>query len=410
MSVNKMTQAKAAASYIVENLNIGDYFNIVSFNNQGVSFMPDHVPYDATTQQQALDYISTLNASGSTDIGLAFHTAIEDFAGNDSTQANIIVFFTDGQPTAGLQSTQAILDYIQNQLTYYEVNGLIINTFGIGEDVNQALLSQIASQNNGICEFLLDNELEQMITGFYLRIRNPVLLNINMTFYPPIITETYPNPLPNLYLGQQLIVSGRYDTADSISVTLSGQAFGNTKTYTYDMNLIDTLNYNYMFLTKLWAKRKIDNLYVLYFTLPSGSPQAQEVEDEIVDISMCYNVSSPFTHFTGGGGVPVSVEETDEPEGSEIAAVMSSPNPFSTNATIHFNVESVPETGYVEVLIFDAFGRLVCTLGIAVDTPGNFEIIWNGCDSQGQPVPAGLYTYHIMMKGKNLSGSMIKLQ
>lgn len=408
MSGDKMEQAKAAASYIVENLNEGDYFNIVSFAGDAGSFMSDHVAWDAGTEQNALNYISSLYAGGSTNISAAFHTAIEDFAGNDTTRANIIIFFTDGEATAGLTGTQQILDYIQNQRTYYEVNGLIINTFGIGLDVNQALLSQIASQNNGLCEFLLNNELEQMITEFYQKIRNPVLLNISMTFDPPIVSEAYPSPLPNLYLGQQLIVSGRYDTADSVEVTLNGNAFGINKSYTYNMNLTDSLITSNMFLTKLWAKRKIDYLYTLYFTWPEGSPEAEEIKDEIVDISVCYNVSSPFTHFTGGGGT-TSVEEK-ETNDSEVVGATTYPNPFTNVATIRFTVEPGTAPGYAEVLIFDINGRLICTLGTEVSQPGNYEITWNGCDQKGNPVQAGLYTFRITLNGKSLSGSFMKVE
>ncbi|MCD6661276.1 MAG: VWA domain-containing protein [Lentimicrobium sp.] len=411
MTGNKMEQAKDAAAYIVENLNEGDYFNIVEFDGDVSSFMPDHVAWDQASKQNALNYINTLYARGMTNISGAFQTAIEDFAYSDTTQANIIIFFTDGEATAGLTGTQQILDYIQDQQTYYQVNGLIINTFGIGDYVNQALLSQIASQNNGLCEFLLDNELEQMITQFYMKIRNPVLLNITMTFDPPITTETYPSPLPNLYLGQQLIVSGRYDLADSVAVTLSGNAFGISQTYTYNMYLTDSLITNNMFLTKLWAKRKIDYLYTLYFTFDEGSPEAEEIREEIVEISTCYNVSSPFTHFSGGGGGGgTTASEYIESTEDEVNVPAAYPNPFTGSATIRFTVESGTEPGYAQVLIFDVSGRLICTLGTEVNQAGNYEIFWNGCDQNGIPVKPGFYTFRISLNGKNISGSMMKVK
>lgn len=409
MSGNKMEQAKDAAAYIVENLNDGDYFNIVSFDDEMSSFMPDHVAWNVESKLGALNYISTLYARGMTDISGAFHTAIQDFAGNDTTQANIIIFFTDGEATAGLTGTQEILDYIQNQMTYYEVNGLIINTFGIGDYVNQALLSQIASQNSGLCEFLMNSELEQMITEFYMKIRNPVLLNITMTFDPPLVSQAYPSPLPNLYLGQQLIVSGRYDTADSVEVTLSGNAFGITKTYTYTMSLTDTLVTTNMFLTKLWAKRKIDYLYTLYFTWPEGSPEAEEIKDEIVDISMCYNVSSPFTHFTGNGGGTTGVEEKGA-AGLETLHPVAYPNPFTGSTTLRFTLAPGTTPGFAEVQIFDVTGRLICTLGREITQAGDIEILWNGCDQRGNPVKAGFYTFRITLNGKSVSGSLMKVE
>jgi hypothetical protein len=55
-------------------------------------------------------------------------------------------------------------------------------------------------------------------------------------------------------------------------------------------------------------------------------------------------------------------------------------------------------------------GRLICTLGRAVPRAGNYEIIWNGCDQQGNPVKAGFYTFRITLNGKSLSGSFMKIE
>jgi Ca-activated chloride channel family protein len=406
MTGNKMEQAKNAASYIVENLNDGDYFNIVSFDDVVESFQPGHVEYNSSSKEQALAFISALYARNMTDIASAFHTAIEDFSGNDTTMANIIIFFTDGQPTAGLQGTQEILDYIQSQLSYYEVQNLTINTFGIGEDVNQPLLSQIASQNNGLCEFLLNNELQLMITDFFRRINNPVLLNTTMSFDPAVITETYPDPLPNLYLGQQLIISGRYDIPGPVHLTLSGQAFDITRTYEYDVLLSDSLITENMFLTKLWAKRKIDNLYVQYFTYPTGSSAAQEIMNEIIGISVCYNVSSPFTHMSGGGGTPTSIESRENNPENQMSA-SAYPNPFNSTTTIRFTVENAIH-GMIEIQIVDLFGRVIRFMKIAADHSGAYELEWDGRDQQGNDVKSGKYFFRIILPERVVIGTVTR--
>ena len=233
MAGTKIEQAKDAATFIVNNLNEDDEFNLIAFNESTISFQEDHVPFNPVNQNAALSFISSLSAGGSTNISEAFHCAIEDYAGNDTTVANIIIFLTDGQATTGITGTNEILQYIQSQINYYEVQFLMINTFGIGMDVNQQLLSLIASQNNGLCQFLLDNELAELITQFYLMICNPVLLNIDMTFDPPVVSETYPDPVPNLYIGQQLILAGRYDSIpeDSLQISFSGKLFGQNKNF-----------------------------------------------------------------------------------------------------------------------------------------------------------------------------------
>jgi Ca-activated chloride channel homolog len=408
MSGSKIDQAKAAATFIVNHLNEGDFFNLISFDDVIGSFQPDHVPFNPTNKQLALSFINNLYARNQTDIGQAFHYAIEDYAGNDTTVANIIIFLTDGQPTAGLLGTEEILAYIQSQINFYQVQYLMINTFGIGMDANQQLLSLIASQNNGLSQFLLDNELEEMITQFFLMISNPVLLNISMTFDPPIVSETYPDPLPNLYIGQQLIVAGRYDSIipGPVRVTLSGQAFGQTRTYQYDFQLTDSLILNYMFVTKLWAIRKIDHLYVEYFTYPEGSPEADSIKDLIVNISICYNVSSPFTHW-GYDPPPVSVEEKSGNSSGSAEEMTIYPNPFYNRTTFILQIEKgIAEP--VEIRIYDMYGNLVRILYVDCSRQGKCEVAWDGTNTEGKTVSAGIYTCQVLLPYKTVTGKLIR--
>lgn len=406
MGGNKIVQARDAASFIVNHLNEGDYFNIVDFSTYVSSFSDDHVPYNASTQTQALNYISNFQANGSTNISGAFSTAISDFAGNDTTLANIIIFFTDGQATAGITSTEGILSHIQSQLNFNEVNYLMIHAFGIGSDVNQQLLALIASQNNGLSEFLLDSELEDMITTFYLRIRNPVLLNTEMTFDPPLIFETYPDPLPNLYLGQQLIVTGRYDESDSVTAFFEGDAFGQPQSYMYGINLADTLIEDYSFLIKIWAKMKIEDLYVEYFNYDPNSTQAEEIKETIIDISICYNVLSPFTSFTGGSLTTIEFDEGFFGS-EETRNTYNYPNPFSDITEIHLRVKT-HYYGIAQINIYDMFGRLIHILEMNIAGPGDYKATWYGNNRSGILMPPGHYFYTISYEGIFEKSRMVK--
>nr|NQU94350.1 VWA domain-containing protein [Bacteroidota bacterium] len=407
MSGDKIIQARNAASYIVNNLNEGDYFNIVDFSTNVSSLFEDHVAYDLTSQSSALAYISNMYANGSTNISGAFSTAIPDFATNDTTLANIIIFFTDGQATAGLVGTNEILDHIQGLININEVSNLQIHTFGIGEDANQSLLSQIASQNNGLSEFLGDDELEEIITTFYMKIRNPVLINTQISVDPPLLTQIYPNPVDNLYLGQQLIMVGRYQEASTIDVTFSGEAFGQPQSYQYTVDLADTTIFTNQFLTKLWAKKKMDNLYILYLTFDPESPEAEEIREEVIGISICYNVMSPFTSYTGGGGiVSIEYDETVEEYTEELSYAY--PNPFASEAYIQFIVNQ-PAFELATLRIFDSFGRLIDVETILLTGEGTYKILWDGADQEGNPVPHGFYFYTIQYGNQMLKGEIIKL-
>lgn len=415
MAGNKIVQARNAASFIVNNLNVGDYFNIVAFDTNVTSFRPDHVPYTVENQMAALQYISTLTASTSTNISGAFTTAISHFQGNSADQANIIIFFTDGEATAGITSTPGILDHVQNLITSNEVQGLNIFTFGIGDYVNTVLLNELALQNNGFSRFLGNEELEAVISQFYLTVRNPVLLQTNMSFSPDVIVETYPVQLPNLYKGQQLIVVGRYASPGNVNINFSGQAFGQPVSYDYTLDLADTSVTNMQFLPRLWSKKKIESLYSQYLSENPSSPAAAAIQEEIVALSLCYGVISPFTSFedntdTGGGnggGGTTGINELDTAPQANTPMLLATPNPFRTTIKLQLP-NDLQLNGLVWIAIYDIHGRIVRFEEIHAGDPGIAEWLWDGADGQGLAVLPGVYTIRMFNEKTAFVGQVVK--
>ena len=126
--------------------------------------------------------------------------------------------------------------------------------------------------------------MEENISEFYLKIRSQVLLDTKISFSPVVISETYPDPLPNLYQGQQMIVAGRYLEPVPVTVELSGNgAFGEEVSYNYPINPSDSAATKYQFLPKIWAKLKIESLLVQYYSLDPESPAAEAIKQEIID-------------------------------------------------------------------------------------------------------------------------------
>lgn len=408
MSGNKIIQARDAASFIVDSLNIGDKFNVVDFASNVSSFRNSHVPYTTQTRDSALAYISQLNASGLTNISGAFDVAVPQFStANDST-ANIIIFFTDGMATTGITNTQQLVAHIDSLVTTTETNVMIF-CFGIGGDVDEQLLTLISSHNNGLAEFLKNDELYSRITKFYLKIRNPVLLNTSITFNPPLLHEIYPDPLPNLYIGQQMIVSTRYFQPGQVEINLNGTAFTQPVTYQYFVNLSDTAAFRYQFLTKIWAKQKIEYLLVQYYSYDPSSAQAQAIKEQIVWLSVNYGVISPFTSFQSPPG---GIEEEDESITNVDPAyelIGSFPNPFKTTTKIQFKINQSIH-GVVKVKIFNSLGQMVQILTIQIDGEGIYEVLWDGTLFNGQKAASGLYIYILDFGDAILGGKMMLIK
>jgi probable HAF family extracellular repeat protein len=99
-------------------------------------------------------------------------------------------------------------------------------------------------------------------------------------------------------------------------------------------------------------------------------------------------------HVPGGPGGPFGSD------GSETAIIMDIyPNPFTENTTIKFTIGH--NTEITELHVCDVTGRVVKSFNHTVTN----QIIWDGTDSTGKKVPAGIYFIRLSING---IGSSIK--
>lgn len=82
---------------------------------------------------------------------------------------------------------------------------------------------------------------------------------------------------------------------------------------------------------------------------------------------------------------PVKIE-TAKPE--DYALEQNYPNPFNAQTRLDF---SVPESGQVELSIFNLKGQSVRTLLQRSMEPGRHFVLWDGCDDAGAPLASGIY-------------------
>jgi len=409
MSGVKMDQAKQAAAFIVQNLNEGDRFNLVDFDDVISGFRTYHTLYTSQTRDSALAYINTLYARNLTNISGAFGFAVPQFLTSNDSTANIIIFLTDGQPTAGITGTTQLLTYVHNLITTAETH-IYLYCFGIGSDVNTQLLTPLSAQNSGLTEYLGNDEIYSRISNFYLKIRNPVLLSPTISFNPNNVIQVYPTPLPNLYKGQQMIVSGRYLQPGPVTVTLSGKAFNQNVSYQYTFNRIDSANVRYQFLTKIWAKQKIDNLLVQYYSLNPNSPEALAIKAQIIWLSVNYGVISPFTQFNGG--VTFTPKEGNEKEFSfpgNYKLAGNYPNPFNPSTTIKILVNKALNK-VVYLRIYNILGKLVSEIPVLIGDKGTYRVNWNANTDSKISVSTGIYFYTIDFGDDILIGKMMLIK
>jgi len=85
------------------------------------------------------------------------------------------------------------------------------------------------------------------------------------------------------------------------------------------------------------------------------------------------------------------------------------PNPFNPSTTISFHLDqNLRET--IEVSIYSITGQLIQRNFIKTNGSGDYSVLWNGVDLNGQSVPSGTYIYSFSYDNNSLNGKMILLK
>ena len=102
---------------------------------------------------------------------------------------------------------------------------------------------------------------------------------------------------------------------------------------------------------------------------------------------------------------PLAITELNLP--TEYKLSQNHPNPFNPVTTINF---SIPEPNFITLKIFDLSGRLVKTLWNSKTNIGHHSINWDGIDTYGNNVSAGIYIYTLEGKDLFISRNMIMMK
>ena len=289
MEGEKIEQARDALKYVLDHLNEGDRFNVITFSTGISSFSSQPEPLSKVGE--AGRFVDGLVAEGSTDINRAL---LEAIGGADPERPTIIIFLTDGLPTSGVIETPAIL----NNVDQAAGGNLRIFPFGVGDDVDTVLLDSLAQAQRGVSAYVRPGErVDEQVSAFYAKVSTPVLADVSLDVDGMQIEDTYPYPLPDLFAGTQLIVTGRYREGGPATVTLSGEVNGQERIFRYDDLTFAggraTSAAGADFIPRLWATRKVG--YLLNQIRLHG--ENREVIDEIVNLSVRYGIITPYTSF-----------------------------------------------------------------------------------------------------------------
>src|SRR4051812_5925757 len=287
----KIEKARSALLFGVKSLRPEDRFNIISFAGEERLMESGMISADDKGRARGAEFVGKLKATGGTNINDALRAALKQFDATD--RPKMLVFMTDGLPTVGETNVQRI---IENSHTA-RVKGLRLFTFGVGYDVNTALLDKLASENGGVADYVEPKEnLEIKVSNFFTKINFPVLTDLALNMGGVRTDLVYPRNLPDLFKGTQITLIGRYENDDDlrrITVALTGKTGRTPRTYSFENLGFPLKEDDNDFLPRLWATRRVGWLMEQIRT----NGEQKELRDEIVDLGTRYGIVTPYTSY-----------------------------------------------------------------------------------------------------------------
>lgn len=284
MRGEKLEQARDAAAYVLQNLNPGDRFGLISFGSSVYPYFERLLELDAVPD--ALRHLQELRAEGGTNIDGALAAALELA---DQGRPQVLLFLTDGLPTVG----QVAVDKILANLSERAGPDLQLFSFGVGYDVNTLLLDRASLDHHGTASYVRPGEdIELRVSSLYDKISLPVLTDVALTLRGIGSYDVYPAPLPDLFAGEQLLVVGRYRQAGAFTGELTGTRDGRTQKQVIE-GLTLAREGGDSFVPAVWAARKVG--YLLAEIRLHGADE--ELVDEVIALAERYGILTPYTSF-----------------------------------------------------------------------------------------------------------------
>jgi predicted Zn-dependent protease len=237
---------------------------------------------EARNIETAQQKLAARHSLGWTDLDKATQAALRQCG--PKTQ---VVYIGDGIVTTGDADPVAFTKRLKR---FVEGKAGIFHSIAVSSSFEPGVMKAIAAVGGGSFRQVSGSHGPQAVAMELLgEITQPVLRDLKIEFAGLQTARVYPEHLPNLPLGTQQIILGRYRPQgkdQSGEAIVSGTQAGKPVKFTAHVSLKDAEQGN-SFIPRLWARMHLDAL------LEQGASQA--IKDEIIALSEEYHIITPYT-------------------------------------------------------------------------------------------------------------------
>lgn len=296
MHGDSIIQARNALLLALKGLRPGDRFNVIEFNNQPRRLFPGLADATPANRAQAASWVQALQADGGTEMAAALDLALG--AGQKgSGRLHQVVFVTDG----AVGNEAALFRLISDRL-----GDSRLFTVGIGSAPNSHFMRKAAAAGRGTFTHIgKPSEVLEKMGALLRKLQNPALTDLQLELPPGLQAEVYPDPLPDLYLGEPVQLALRVDRLPP-NLVVSGH-FGD-RPWRSELRLDGPQPGNG--ISVLWARRRITGLMDQLNQTRQAEPRAA-LREAVVQTALGHHLVSPYTSLVAVDKTPA--RPLDEP-------------------------------------------------------------------------------------------------
>ncbi|GMH45075.1 hypothetical protein BSKO_13032 [Bryopsis sp. KO-2023] len=291
MTGNPIEYARNALNTGLDALHPEDQFSIIAYDHEQISWSSMLLDASGDNIKNAREWMhSTVTARGLTDILTPLQQALSMLKSGRGVP--YVFLLTDGAVDNEREIARYLQGALQSKEDYPSVMSPRVSTFAIGPYCNHYFLKQLAVIGRGQFDVAfrphsIQTQMERMLQAA----SKPVLTEVSVSIADITSAELYPFPIPDLFVGLPLLVSGKYEGVFPMSIQLNGRLpTGETWTQTVQVTMAADIP-----LDKVFVKQRLDVLTSAAWLQDND----QKLTQDIVTLSVMSGVPSAHTVMVG---------------------------------------------------------------------------------------------------------------
>ena len=265
----------------VETLGADDRFELMTFNIAPMKHFQSLVAPDAEARKAAREYMGSQQARGGTVLRPALEAA---YRYRDPDRTLNVVVLSDGLTEQG--EHQELVALIAQRPP-----GTRVFCLGVGNDVNQPLLRQLAEESGGLAAFISHgDDFQRQAQAFRRKLQRPAATGVKITIEGGEVYDVEPEALPNLYHGAPVRLYARYRKPGRATLRVAADLVGQPLSQSFPIELPEQEDANPQ-IERMWAFRRVERL------LDDGRRAGTVDTAEVVRLCEAYSIASEYASF-----------------------------------------------------------------------------------------------------------------